>query len=165
MITWIFALWRTVLLCALTHCTLCALTHCTLCALTHLILRFWSISVWVSFSCQLFLVQSGHLINLRPRQQVRWSCFFLFIRLLVNQCLGSIFMSTFSCSIRPSDALAAKTTGNMVMFFFVHKASLLGYLRSDALYCYALWRTVFYALWRTCLYLSCSNLVVSTKVH
>ena len=89
----------------------------------------------------------------------------LYSTFLVNQCLGSIFMSTFSCSIRPSDALAAKTTGNMVMFFFVHKASLLGYLRSDALYCYALWRTVFYALWRTCLYLSCSNLVVSTKVH
>ena len=64
---------------------------------------------------------------------------------LVNQCLGFIFMSTFSCSIRPSDALAAKTAGKMVIFF-VHKASLLGYLRSDALYfmrsdalyCYAL---------------------------
>ena len=36
---------------------------------------------------------------------------------LVNQCLGFIFMSTFSCSIKPSDELAAKTAGKMVIFF------------------------------------------------
>ena len=79
---------------------------------------------------------------------------------LVNQCLGFIFMSTFSCSIRPSDALAAKTAGKMVMFFlFIRLVYLdicalthcivmrfdgLYFTRSDALACTFLVQTWWY---------------------